>query len=85
MALDVPVEGLGVVPTLVRQVALRPLAAEGLGQVGQHVPLAGVQLAGQHVVDGEHVAAMALHLQTDKYTGRQTKSQYSLWSGMRGS
>ena len=85
MALDVPVEGLGVVPALVRHVALRPLAAERLGQVGQHVPLTGVQLAGQHVVDSEHVAAVALHLQTDKYTGIQSKNQYSLWSGMRGS
>ena len=76
MALDVPVEGLGVVPALVRQVALRPLTAEGLGQVGQHVPLAGVQLAGQHIVDGEHVATVALHLQTDKYIQAETKSQY---------
>ena len=45
-----------------RHVAVPPLALEGLGHVGQDVPLGGVHLAGLHVVDQQHVAAVALDL-----------------------
>ena len=50
---------------LMRHVAVSPLALEGLRHVGQDVPLGGLDLARLHVVDQQHVAAVALDLDVE--------------------
>ena len=60
--LDVPVEVLSHRPVLLSPLTVRPLAPQLVRQVGQDVPLGGVQQAGLLVVDLQHVLAVTLDL-----------------------
>ena len=59
---DVPVEVLSHLPVLVPALTARPLALEFAGKVWQDVPLAGVQPAGRHFVELQHVVPVTLDL-----------------------
>ena len=65
MAGNMRIEAVGKFPADVGHLAPDPLALEGVAEVGDDVPLGGVEQARLEPVRGEHVQAVALDLRVE--------------------
>ena len=65
MAGNMRIEAVGKFPADVGHLAPDPLALKGVAEVGDDVPLGGVEQARLEPVRGEHVQAVALDLRVE--------------------